>query len=449
VDGHFVCEQLGESKRPESFRSAITAIWHILHSRYGLMRIDFNEPFSLRELVKSFNKLTPDQFKSSDSLTRRLQHNPSSSSLYGTDIVREEQRSLVDNISRHVVYDCASATAVMTTNAVAFLLLTRFRDGATLNVLAEALDDLRKNLYGVKDIGFIGDSKDVCQYVADLLGPSMITMEKRSSQLFFKPMTMIPNVIELSYYSNSLVPHFALESILITALNTLAKEFERKNPITLQEFAVSKDDLFRACLDHCDILRFEFILNKPCQSIDRLLKDTLEKLRDRDLVHIPQVIYSEEQKWSQRVALDLEFESDEERDYYHKPSADDMVYLTLNGHCERLVLMSVLAPFGHTYLAVANCLKHLLDNPMMEVEFVKACVNEIRSKVDNLECKFGESVSTDSIRNCIKLFEKWSVVEVSIGSGIRLISLGAMFDNTLGVENTIQRLQKVVPFYNN
>lgn len=120
-----------------------------------------------------------------------------------------------------------------------------------MNVLADALDDLRDKLYGVKDIGFTGDSKDICQYAADLLGPSknihtnsvlhfaliftllltgMITVEKRASQLFFKPVTMIPNVIELSYYSNSLVPHFALESILITALNTLAKEFEKKNP---------------------------------------------------------------------------------------------------------------------------------------------------------------------------------------------------------------------------
>lgn len=63
-----------------------------------------------------------------------------------------------------------------------------------------------------------------------LLLTGMITVEKRASQLFFKPVTMIPNVIELSYYSNSLVPHFALESILITALNTLAKEFEKKNP---------------------------------------------------------------------------------------------------------------------------------------------------------------------------------------------------------------------------
>ncbi|XP_037027225.1 glycerol-3-phosphate acyltransferase 1, mitochondrial isoform X2 [Bradysia coprophila] len=443
VDGNFVYEQLGQRKKPESFRSAISAIWHILHSRYGLMRIDFNEPFSLRELVKSFNRLSPDPFRSSDSLTRRLQHNPSSSSLYGTDIVREEQRSLVDNISRHVVYDCASATAVMTTNAVAFLLLTRFRDGATLSVLAEALDDLRGRLNGVKDIGFTGDSKDICQYAADLLGPNMITVEKRSSQLFFKPVTMIPNVIELSYYSNSLVPHFALESIMITALNALAKEFERRYPS--REFSVGKDDLFKACLDHCDILRFEFILNKPCQQIDKLLNETLDRLRDRDLIQIPQVMYTEEQKWSRRFAMELESD-DSDDDRHYQPTNDEMVHLTSNGHCERLVLMSVLAPYGHTYLAVAVCLRSLLGTSMVESEFIKNCVSEITSKVENLECKFGESVSTDSIRNCIKVFEKWSVIEISSCTGVRMISLGPMFDNNSGIDNTIQRIQKVVPF---
>lgn len=136
VDGNFVYEQLGQKKKPESFKSAITAIWNILNSKYGLMRIDFNEPFSMRELVNSFNtrplagiesmtsKTLSRQNGSTNSL-RRLTHQPSTSSLYGTDIVDEEHRILVDSIARHVVYDCASATAVMTTNAVSFLLLTR------------------------------------------------------------------------------------------------------------------------------------------------------------------------------------------------------------------------------------------------------------------------------------------------------------------------------------
>lgn len=136
VDGNFVYEQLGQKKKPESFTSAISAIWNILNSKYGLMRIDFNEPYSMRELVNAFNSKnmagietmaskTLSRQNGSTASLKRLTHKPSTSSLYGTDIVDEEHRNLVDSIARHVVYDCASATAVMTTNAVSFLLLTR------------------------------------------------------------------------------------------------------------------------------------------------------------------------------------------------------------------------------------------------------------------------------------------------------------------------------------
>lgn len=146
ADGNFVYEQLGERKKPETFTSAVSAIWKILNSKYGQMRIDFNEPFSLQELVKAFDKTSTDmndtntQVKALDygngtvitgtntNSMKRLKHQPSTSSLYGTDVVDEEHRTLVDSIARHVVYDCASATAVMTTNAVSFLLLTRFVD---------------------------------------------------------------------------------------------------------------------------------------------------------------------------------------------------------------------------------------------------------------------------------------------------------------------------------
>lgn len=133
ADGNFVYEQLGQKKKAETFKSASAAIWKILNSKYGQMRIDFNEPFSLQEVVNSFNKTAevPDiphklmKRTCSSNTMKRLQHQPSTSSLYGTDVVNEDHRILVDSIARRVVYDCASATAVMTTNAVSFLLLTR------------------------------------------------------------------------------------------------------------------------------------------------------------------------------------------------------------------------------------------------------------------------------------------------------------------------------------
>lgn len=175
VDGNFVYEQLGQRKKPETFTSAISAIYNILRSKYGLMRIDFNEPFSLQELVNSFQQKHGKPEKISRQISgqnmRKLHHQPSTSSLYGTDVVDEEHRTLVDSIARHVVYDCASATAVMSTNAVAYLMLNRFRDGVILNVFVEAMDELRTLLSGKKDIGFTGDSKDVIEYGVKLLGP--------------------------------------------------------------------------------------------------------------------------------------------------------------------------------------------------------------------------------------------------------------------------------------
>lgn len=48
VDGNFIREQLGQPKEMETFGNAIRGIWKVLNSNYGMMRIDFNQPFSLR-----------------------------------------------------------------------------------------------------------------------------------------------------------------------------------------------------------------------------------------------------------------------------------------------------------------------------------------------------------------------------------------------------------------
>lgn len=57
IDGNFVREQLGEPKEMETFSSALKGIWHVLNSNYGMMRIDFNQPFSLRVRIRFDIKL--------------------------------------------------------------------------------------------------------------------------------------------------------------------------------------------------------------------------------------------------------------------------------------------------------------------------------------------------------------------------------------------------------
>lgn len=53
----------------------------------------------------------------------------------------------------------------MSTNAVSFLLLTKFRNGCTLLTLAEALESLTNELIAHnRDVGFTGEPLDVVNH---------------------------------------------------------------------------------------------------------------------------------------------------------------------------------------------------------------------------------------------------------------------------------------------
>lgn len=51
----------------------------------------------------------------------------------------------------------------------------------------------------------------------------MIVIEQKGNHRFIRPRVEVPNVIELAYYSYGLVPYFAIDSIVATALTMLSK----------------------------------------------------------------------------------------------------------------------------------------------------------------------------------------------------------------------------------
>jgi len=449
IDGNFVSEQLGQKKVPETFTTALSAIWKTLHSQYGIMRIDFNEPFSLRALVDTFNK----QVESSTAAHRALQQVASTSSLFGTDVVNEEQRSLSENIARHIVYDCANATSVMSTNALAFLLLSRFRDGATMDILIEAFNQLREDLADRRDLGFTGSSEDVIRYAANLLGPGLVKVEKKGVKTFIRPITMIPNVIELFYYANTLMPFYALEAAVVTA----ALYLNRVNEITglsTEVEGLPETELIKRTQELCDMLRYEFIFIKPCQNPETVLADVIANLSHKNFLHKPPTVErTEEEQRAQRLShhldVDLSDEDDDnepvEKPYTKVGQQSPSIFLPAEKHLDRLTLITVLAPLTHAYLAVAHTLCQLIGcNSIVESDFIRMCVKEMTNRVERGTCKYSESISTDTIRNCIKLFEKWGVVVISSRTGAKLISLHPVYDSALGVKTTVERIEKFV-----
>jgi glycerol-3-phosphate O-acyltransferase len=60
VDGNFVREQLGMPKQMETFWSALRGIWRTLNTDHGTVRVDFNQPISLK-VPYHFQKLAVDK----------------------------------------------------------------------------------------------------------------------------------------------------------------------------------------------------------------------------------------------------------------------------------------------------------------------------------------------------------------------------------------------------
>lgn len=88
-----------------------------------------------------------------------------------------------------------------------------------------------------------------------------------------------------------------------------------------------------------------------------------------------------------RIPLDS-FDSDSSE--YEYPDTEDRFILPTEGHDKRIVLMSVIVPYSHAYLAVANSLAKLLHCMLPEAHFIRVCIEEITHKYENAECKYGK-----------------------------------------------------------
>ncbi|XP_076301390.1 glycerol-3-phosphate acyltransferase mino isoform X2 [Lasioglossum baleicum] len=450
VDGNFVREQLGQPKKMETFRSTIGAIWETLKGNYGIVKVDFCQPFSLREMLNSFqaqqNKLTVNKTPPTE---RTLKYTMSSSSLYGTDVIVEEHRQLVESIARHVVYDCSVSTPVMSTNVVAFLLLNKFRDGCTLDKLVEAFDSIRQDLETrKKDIAFCGESLDVINHAMDILGPGLVQQQRQEitevvdGQLMksgfvtaIRPIAILPNVIELSYYSNTMLNCYIMDSIVVSALYAeLQSQINDPVAVAQNNITVSQDLLVQRSLKLCDILKYEFIFCKPCQDLERVIVEAIENLSYTDIIMLQEQNCLEDEAWSRRYAQKFDDSSDEEYAIKNRSKKIEYKLSLVPEHAKRMeFLHTMLRPLVDTYTFSAFTLKKLVGRSLTERDLVQEVLAEIKTNLDRGIVNYGESLSVDPIKNSLKLFEKWNVLECHPQENIKLFYLKDEYDRDSAV----------------
>ncbi|XP_042867591.1 glycerol-3-phosphate acyltransferase 1, mitochondrial-like isoform X2 [Penaeus japonicus] len=504
LDGNFIREQMGQSKVPESFWGAVRAIIKVLSTNYGQARIDFGQPFSLREFVQN-SKIVIPQFTISQpqkqtanqphsqpllgctppnspsplSLTppsdegpqtipphpldasslsvtgkghqrslsspatnnhltlKRSSSNPSStinavnrscnnlhgarssSSLFGSEVT-EEYRSLIKSLSQHIVHDAERCQAIMSTNAIAWLLLFVFRDGTTRSALVKALDALRESLKTKeRDTGFSGNSKDVVKHAVRLLGAGLVRVEESKStdgtEVVIKPITLLPNIIELSYYASALSPVFALDAIVATSLLSMLScdlwSYRECSP----DILIDREKLVKRAAHLSKLLEHEFILTPPCGSLEAKIHQTVDNL-------VVMGLLVDAGKTGSRWIED----SDEEDVSYsqcYKVSPSTAILEVIGAW------RYMLTPMLDAYYCTACNLQMLVGRQVPDVKFIQNTQSYINDLLQKGSLRYGESICVDPIRNAVKLFESQSIIESFTHDSVRLLYLSSHYDS--------------------
>uniref|UniRef100_V5IBF4 Putative mitochondrial glycerol-3-phosphate acyltransferase gpat n=2 Tax=Ixodes ricinus TaxID=34613 RepID=V5IBF4_IXORI len=465
LDGNFVSEQLGEPKVMETFTAALRSIWHILHSNYGCVRVDFCQPFSLREFLDSAKsqRLDPLAYDCPLSLLESLapptspqefRGSASTNSLCSADSATDDCRHAIKSLANHVVQQSSMSLALMSTNLVAFLLLTKHRKGATLQQLAHSLTWLRTAV-GQRDHQVMcpGDSVESVRHACALLGKDLVLSETVQMEwssgdtennnlkiVFYRPMLRLPGVLELQYYANAVLDVFVHESIVATALFSLVGN---ELPLTLgtsDVVTVSRKELVDKCQDLVNILQHEFVLVLPCNNAVWVVGDAIGSLITANILAVcqksGQAVSSQHRKWANCI------EWDQENDEYSSEllTNDDerlKVILDEKNICMLEFLQCILASYVESYWVVACSLSKLVNTQMEEKIFFRQIQKMAQDKLHQGLLYYEESFAADTLRNAVKLYEQWGIVEHHRQDGMRILYLSERWNSDEAVDSVI------------
>lgn len=458
LDGNFNTEQMGIPKKKETFFGAVKGIWSVLRGHYGNVRVDFAQPFSFKELLQasqSTPNISPEnssnEYSNPGSPTVGSPCNPmvrmsSTMSLYGTDVVIENERELINKIGLHIVHTCSQTQALMSTHLLAFLLLTKHRQVTTFESLVQDFSWLRTEVLARKrDVGFSPSSSpnDVVRYALTMLGPSMVQRSCESDVVKVVPCIDIPAVFELSYYSNHVISVFLLESIVVSAviyLSDINLSTLRVATTPGEIILMSREEILETAVDLCTLLKHDFIPVPPCVQLEGALADTLDHLVTTELLKVDDHLDSEEayentydRQWANRVSNKLSFVDGEEDDYDEDDFCGHEQMLRVNleqEECKEKLLFfhSVLAPFFEAYLVTGHHILEMLESDVAETDFMKKLHDHAKSRVTDGVASYAESAALETLKNAVKSYKDLRIIASFNVSNVTMLELHGRYN---------------------
>ncbi|XP_048584853.1 glycerol-3-phosphate acyltransferase 1, mitochondrial [Nematostella vectensis] len=467
-------ELLGEAKRPETFWEAVKGIWQVLGTKYGHVRVDFSQPFSLQEFSRCMdNSSIMQEFSSSMAAKASMTSTPLSSLLRNVSDVSIAAMGddrcflLTKALGYHVIYDAVQCSAVMSTNILAFLLLYVHREGATLQALTDSFQWLRSEVISRgRDVGFSGETCDVLHHSLDLLRdlvdietvtqssvtPATTTDVTKTEGVMQSTVTKVTpklspsHIINLVHYSNLVLAVFALESVLACSIVTVARDNDIDIKDIKQEGTLPQSEIVEKAKDLCEILQKEFIFLPPCVSVEAGIKDALEKFITCEVIRCTdesRSTTSRDKDWS--LGFSANTWEDDEDDCFGHEIADPLFKLSSSkSQLSRLTfLQALVCPLVESYWIASCGLLWLRGQEFTENEFLSAVHYCAKERVSKDVTMFPESCSLEPLRNALRTFKELGVVELRANEANQtLLRLTNNYEDEEAVFELIDRIHQ-------
>uniref|UniRef100_A0AAY5EEJ7 Glycerol-3-phosphate acyltransferase 1, mitochondrial n=1 Tax=Electrophorus electricus TaxID=8005 RepID=A0AAY5EEJ7_ELEEL len=447
IEGNYNSEQLGKPKKNESLWGVACGVFRMLRKNYGCVRVDFTQPFSLKEYLNTQRSrnlpapLTLEQILIPTIIAAR----PDQGLVNGEGEEQPDYRELSDepwrrqviaNLAKHVLFTASKSSAIMSTHIVACLLLYRHRQGVLLSRLVEDFFNMKEEVLSRDfDLGFSGNSEDVVIHAINLLGNCVnVTSSNRNTEFVIAPSNTVPALFELNFYSNGLFHVFIADAIIACSVLAMLREQTAEvcqGDLGPSPTLLSQESLIRRAAGLSHFLSNEVLVAQPCQTVYQVFHEAVTRLIQYGVLIVAEEELSpSEEPWPKKFPEPLAWRSDEEDEDSDFGEEQRDRYLKVSSSSEHqeffTFLQRVLSPVLEAYSGAAIFV-HSLLSPVSEREYTQKLFKYLLTRTEKGVASYGESATHYLVKNTVKTFKELGVLKERRESGTCHLELSATF----------------------
>ncbi|KAJ4940564.1 hypothetical protein JOQ06_026861 [Pogonophryne albipinna] len=443
LEGNYNSEQLGKPKKNESLWGIACGVFRMLRKNYGCVRVDFNQPFSLKEYLDSQrNRHIPPALSLEQTLMPIIiSAQPDAQLEMPEDIMR---RQLINNLAKHVLFTANKSSAIMSTHIIACLLLYRHRQGVVLSKLVEDFFNMKEEILSRDfDLGFSGNSEDVVVRALHLLGNcvNVTSSANRNGEFTIAPSQTVPALFELNFYSNGLFHVFISDAIIACSILSLQRELVAESesdhpPEGLSSLPLSQERLIRKAAGLSHFLVNEVTLAPPCQTIYQVFHDAVARLIQYGVLYVAEEDQEElspsptEEPWPKKFPEPLSWRSDEEDEDSDFGEEQRDRYLKVSVSAEHqeffVFLQRLVSPVLEAYSGAAIFV-HSLSQPMAESDYTQRLFRYLLTRTERGVAAYGESATHYLVKNTVRTFKELGVLKQRKENQVTTLELSSTF----------------------